>query len=227
MKKKSIIKMVIDILMLILMILEYSKLYTGQLLHEIFGITLLGLFVIHNILNINFYKALFKGKYNSQRIITTITDLAFLLCMLFTIILGIPISDKVFKFLGLNGNITTRKLHTIFGYWGLVILSIHLGLHFKMIFSKISKKAKNNKILRIVTYIIQALIIIYGIKLMLDNNLADYLIGKSSFAIPTGNIIISFINNFVIIFAIGLIIYSIEKIIKKGGKDKNGIYKIK
>lgn len=45
MKKKSIIKMIIDILMLILMILEYSKIYTGGVLHEIFGITLLGLFV--------------------------------------------------------------------------------------------------------------------------------------------------------------------------------------
>ncbi len=97
MKKKNIIKMVVDILMLILMLLEYSKIYTGQLLHEIFGIALLVLFIIHNVLNINFYKALFKGKYNIQRTITTITDLAFLLCMFFTIILGIPISDKVFN----------------------------------------------------------------------------------------------------------------------------------
>lgn len=220
MKKKSIIKMIVDILMLILMILEYSKIYTGQLLHEIFGITLLGLFVIHNILNINFYKALFKGKYNSQRIITTITDLAFLLCMLFTIILGIPISDKVFKFLGLNRNMLIRKLHTIFGYWGLVILSIHLGLHFKMIFSKISKKAKNNKILRIVTYLIQILVMIYGIKLMIDNSLVDYLIGKSSFAIPSGNIVTSFINNLIIVFSVGLVTYNLEKLLIKNTKNR-------
>ena len=223
MKKKVIAKMVVDILMLILMLLEYSKIYTGQLLHEIFGIALLGLFIIHNVLNINFYKALFKGKYNTQRLIITITDLVFLLCMLFTIILGIPISDKVFKFLGLNGNMTMRKLHTIFGYWGLVILSIHLGLHFKMIFSKISNKTKNNVILRIATCFIQVLIIIYGIKLMIDNNLGDYLIGKSSFAIPNGNIINSFVNYFIIVFSIGLVVYNLEKLFIKHSKKRKEV----
>ena len=38
MNKKIIIRMIVDTLMLLLMLLEYSKLYTGQLLHEIFGI---------------------------------------------------------------------------------------------------------------------------------------------------------------------------------------------
>ena len=221
--KKNTIKMIVDILMLVLMLLEYSKMYTGQLLHEIFGIALLGLFIIHNVLNINFYKTLFKGKYNVQRLITTIIDLLFLLCMLFTIILGIPISDKVFKFLELNGNMTMRKLHTIFGYWGLVVLSIHLGLHFKMIFSKINNRAKDNIILRIAIYFIQGLIIIYGIKLMIDNNLGDYLIGKSSFAIPNGNIINSFVNNFIIVFSIGLVVYNLEKIFIKYSKNRKEV----
>ena len=217
MKKKSIIKMVVDILMLILMLLEYSKIYTGQLLHEIFGITLLGLFIIHNVLNINFYKTLFKGKYNVQRLITTIIDLLFLLCMLFTIILGIPISDKVFKFLGLNGNMTMRKLHTIFGYWGLIILAIHLGLHLKMIFARLKSRIKEKKILKIIIFIIQIIIIIYGIKAMIDTNLVSYLIGKSSFAIPT-SIVLSFINNLSIILTISIIVYNLEKLsLKKKG----------
>lgn len=159
--KKNTIKMIVDILMLVLMLLEYSKIYTGQLLHEIFGIALLGLFIIHNVLNINFYKTLFKGKYNVQRLITTIIDLLFLLCMLFTIILGVPISEKIFSFLNLNGNMTIRKLHTIFGYWGLIILAIHLGLHFKMIFAKLKNKVKENKIMKILIFTIQIIIIIY------------------------------------------------------------------
>ena len=211
MKKKSIIKMVVDILMLVLMLLEYSKIYTGQLLHEIFGIALLGLFIIHNVLNINFYKALFKGKYNTQRLIITITDLVFLLCMLFTIILGIPISDKVFKFLGLSGNMTMRKLHTIFGYWGLVILSIHLGLHFKIIFAKLNQKIKEKNVLKVVMYLLEIMIIIYGIKVMIDTSFIDYLVGKASFSIPSGNIIISFLNNLSIVFTIAIIVFKIDK----------------
>ena len=112
----------------------FSKVYTGQLLHEIFGITLFILFIIHNILNINFYKNMLKGRYNFGRVVTTIINILFFICMLLTIILGIPISSKVFKWLNLNGNITVRKLHTILGYWNLILLGIHLGFHFNIIF---------------------------------------------------------------------------------------------
>lgn len=212
--KKNTIKMIVDILMLVLMILEYSKIYTGQLLHEIFGIALLGLFIIHNVLNINFYKTLFKGKYNAQRLITTFIDLSFLLCMLFTIFLGIPISEKIFNFLNLNGNMTIRKLHTIFGYWGLIILAIHLGLHFKMIFAKLKSRIKEKKKMKIIIFIIQIIIIIYGIKVMIDTNLGLYLIGKSSFAIPT-SIVLSLINNLSIVLTISIIVYNLEKLLLK------------
>lgn len=214
MNKKSIIRMIVDTLMLLLMLLEYSKLYTGQLLHEIFGIILLVLFIVHNVLNINFYKNIFKGKYNGQRIVTTVIDLGFLLCMLFTIILGIPISEKLFKFLGLNGNMTMRKLHIILGYWGMIFLGIHLGLHFKMIFAKLKKKTENNKLLKIILYIIQIAIIIYGIKAMIETKLGLYLIGESSFAIPT-NIFLSLFNNLTIIFTIALCVYNIQKLLTK------------
>lgn len=223
MKKKSILKIIVDVIMIILMLLEYSKIYTGQLIHELCGVILLILFITHNILNISFYKSLFKGKYNINRIIMTIINIGFLLCMLLTIILGIPISSYLFKFLKLDGNMTTRKLHTILGYWGLIFLSFHLGLHFKMIFSKISNKTKNNVILRIATCFIQVLIIIYGIKLMIDNNLGDYLIGKSSFAIPNGDIINSFVNYFIIVFSIGLVVYNLEKLFIKHSKKRKEV----
>ena len=206
-------KIIIDILMLVLMLLEYSKIYTGQLVHEIIGIVLLLLFLTHNILNINFYKNLFKGKHNLTRGITTVVDLSFLICMLLTIILGIPISQKIFKFLGLKGNMTFRKLHTIFGYWGLVILSIHIGLHFNMIFAKLNNKTLAiKKLIKVMVYLIEIVIILFGIKVMMNNNFADYLIGNASFAIPSGNIMISFLNNLSMVMAIALIVYNLEKI---------------
>ena len=204
-------KIIIDILMLVLMLLEYSKIYTGQLVHEIIGIVLLLLFLTHNILNINFYKNLFKGNYNLTRGIITVVDLSFLICMLLTIILGIPISEKVFKFLGLKGSMTIRKLHTIFGYWGLVILSIHLGLHFNMIFAKLNQKIKEKNVLKVVMYLLEIIIIIYGIKVMIDTNFIDYLVGKASFSIPSGDIIISFLNNLSIVFTIAIIVFKIDK----------------
>lgn len=214
MKNKKIIKIFIDVLMLIIMLLEFSKLYTGQLLHELFGIALFILFVIHNILNIYFYKNLLNGQYNILRGITTAVNILFLICMLFTIILGIPISSELFKKLNLNGNMTMRKLHTILGYWNLIILAIHLGFHFKIIFAKLKYKIKDKKIIRILFYIVELVTVILGIKIMIDINLGAYLLGKSSFAIPT-NIFISLTNNFIVVIAISIITYNFEKLLLK------------
>ncbi len=222
MKNKKIVKMIIDALMLIIILLEFSKLYTGQLLHEAFGVALLILFIIHNILNINFYKNILKGNYNLLRVITTTTNILFLICMLLTIILGIPISSELFKELKLNGNTTIRKLHTILGYWNLILLSIHLGFHFKIIFAKLKNKIKDKKNIKNLFYMVELIIVIFGIKTMRDINLGAYLIGKSSFAIPT-NIILSLLNNFITVISISILAYNFEKLLlKKKEGIKNG-----
>lgn len=222
MKNKKIVKMIIDALMLIIILLEFSKLYTGQLLHEAFGVALLILFIIHNILNINFYKNILKGNYNLLRVITTTTNILFLICMLLTIILGIPISSELFKELKLNGNTTIRKLHTILGYWNLILLSIHLGFHFKIIFAKLKNKIKDKKNIKNLFYMVELIIVIFGIKTMRDINLGAYLIGKSSFAIPT-NIILSLLNNFITVISISILTYNFEKLLlKKKEGIKNG-----
>ena len=211
-------KIVIDILMFILMLLEYSKLYTGQLLHEVFGILLLILFILHNILNIKFYKGLLKGKYNLQRITITVINFLLLMCLLFAIILAIPISESIFKFLNLSANMTVRKLHTIFGYWSLILMSIHLGLNLKILSAKIKNKVKERKIIKIILYIIELIIVALGIKAIIDTNLGLYLVGKASFAIPT-NAIVSFLNNFCIVATISIITNKLEKILKRRKGD--------
>ncbi|WP_314720385.1 DUF4405 domain-containing protein [Parvimonas micra] len=219
-KKKNIVKIIIDTLMLILLFFEYSKVFTGQLVHEIVGVLLLILFVIHNILNINFYKGLLKGRYNAVRVIATTVDIIFLICMLFTIILGIPISEEVFSFLNLNGNMTMRKLHTIFGYWSLIILSMHLGLHFKMIFAKFKRKIKNKRRLKLVILLIEIILVIYGIIVFYKINFVKLLIGEYSFGSFENSFIKSITNNFSILIAISIIMYNIEKLfLIKNRKD--------
>lgn len=222
MKSEKMIKIIVDVLMLIIILLEFSKLYTGQLLHETFGVILLILFIIHNILNINFYKNILKGNYNLLRVIATTTNVLFLICMLLTIIFGIPISSELFKGLNLNGNMTIRKLHTILGYWNLILLSIHLGFHFKIIFAKLKNKIKDKKAIMFLFYIVELIVVIFGIKTMIYINLGAYLIGKSSFAIPT-NIVLSLFNNFVVVLSISIFIYNFEKILLKRKEGiKNG-----
>lgn len=54
----------LDILMTILMIVVMSYQATGNLFHEVAGVILLILFVVHNILNRKWYKNILKGKYS-------------------------------------------------------------------------------------------------------------------------------------------------------------------
>ena len=216
MKKKNLIKIVIDIAMLVIMLLEHSKVYTGQLLHEIFGIILFVLFISHNILNINFYKGIMNGKYTTRRWITLFINIVFLLCMIMTITLGIPISGEVFKNLNLNGNMTIRKLHTIFGYWDIILLSFHLGLHLKMIISRIkSSRLNDNKIVKYISLMVELFIIFLGIKFAVDINLFDHLIGRSSFASNDVNLFMQLIKNFTIVLSISCIVYNMDSIGKK------------
>jgi hypothetical protein len=213
-KRKSVIKIVIDVLMLVLLILEFSRVYTGQLLHEIFGIALFLLFIIHNVLNISYYKNILKGSYSLSRTVMALVNSLFLICMVFTIVLGISISQEIFKGLNLSGNMTVRKLHTILGYWNLVLLSIHLGLHFKTIFAKLIYKIKDKKNIKVFIYIVEAIIVIFGFWKMIKINLAAYLFGKLNFAINS-TMFLSIFNNFITVLAIGIITYNIEKLILK------------
>ena len=61
-------KLIVDIIMFILMLLEFSRLFTGALLHELIGIALLILVIVHLILNKNYILNIRKAKYNKQNI---------------------------------------------------------------------------------------------------------------------------------------------------------------
>ena len=218
--KNKVYRMIVDFLMFIFMLLEYSKIYTGQLIHEILGIALLILFIIHNILNINFYKNIFKGKYNSSRTFLTIVDIGFLIFMALTIILGVPISKELFNFFSIANGSIISKLHILFSYWEMLFLAMYIGLHIKTIFAKLICKVKKNNFLKYVVILLQILIVIYGIKLFFNTNIINYLIAKSSFGNYTKNIWISLWNNFMIIFAIAIITYNFERIINLNNKGK-------
>ena len=75
-------KLIVDIIMFILMLLEFSRLYTGALLHELIGIALLILIIIHLILNKNYLLNILKAKYNVRSIIMLITNILLIISFL-------------------------------------------------------------------------------------------------------------------------------------------------
>lgn len=106
---------------------------TGQLAHEWAGAGMFLLFIAHHALNRHWYKGLGKGSYHGLRVARTGVDLLLLADMLALMASGIRMSRYVFAFLPGFGSIAlARRLHLLASYWGFVLMSVHLGLHWDM-----------------------------------------------------------------------------------------------
>ena len=64
---KNTIKIVVDIIMTILFFVLMAYRLTGRTMHEYLGYLIFIFFILHHILNFNWYKNLPKGKYNLNR----------------------------------------------------------------------------------------------------------------------------------------------------------------
>lgn len=150
----------------------------GETAHEIVGVTMFCLFILHHILNIGWIKALFKGKYPLKRIVGTLINAAVMICMLGLMYSSLVISKHIFTFIRLSGTMNARTIHLLCAYWGLVLMSVHLGMHISQIAARI--KLKNKSMiwtLRILLGVICAI----GIYEFIQLKFRDYLFGKVQF----------------------------------------------
>lgn len=144
-------KVTIDVLMTALLVVLMAYPITDQLIHEWVGAGMLLLFIAHHILNRHWFKTLAKGKYSPLRAVQTAVDILLLVDMLGLMVSGIRLSRYVFTFLpGLGSAATARRLHMLASYWGLVLMGLHLGLHWGMVTAMLRRKlgGKGNLSLR-------------------------------------------------------------------------------
>lgn len=168
MKRK--LKLIIDIIMYVLFIILMGYHLTNNKTHEILGVITFILFIIHHILNIRWYKTLFKGKYNFYRILQIIIDFLLLISMIGIIFSSIIISADVFSFLNIKTTMFGRNIHMISTSWSFVLMAIHLGLHLNIILFKLNKKMKNS-IFEYVYYLILIILILLGIYYFIDSEI--------------------------------------------------------
>lgn len=140
MKWKQKCKIILDIAMTVMLFVLMAYQITGQLAHEWVGAAMFVCFIAHHILNARWAGNLLKGKYNGFRIFQTAIDLLLLVDMLALMVSGIRMSRYVFSFLPGFGSIAAaRRLHMLASYWGFVLMSVHLGLHWGMVTGMLRK----------------------------------------------------------------------------------------
>lgn len=154
---KKIIKITVDIIMTMLFFVLMAYHFTGDAIHEYLGFSLFIFFILHHILNFNWYKNIYKGKYNFNRILNTFINTMLFLCMAGLMISGILFSQRVLGFLNIhNSGMFTRRLHMISNSWTFVFMSAHLGMHWGMFINRKFIKKQ-------ISIIIALFVSIYGV----------------------------------------------------------------
>ncbi|MGM9970154.1 MAG: DUF4405 domain-containing protein [Anaeroplasma sp.] len=207
---------IIDIAMTIFFIILMGYFATGNKIHEILGTITFILFIIHNILNIKWYKSIVKGKHNFQRTFHIIINLLLLIAMIGMIISGIMISSTVFSFLNIQTTMFGRRLHMASTSWGFVLMAIHVGLHLNSMMSKINKKMKNSTF-EYVYYFMQVVLMGLGLYSFISLKLWEdmFLLNDFKFYDYNQNTIIFYLKYIGAILFIELVIYFIFKILNK------------
>lgn len=184
---KQKIKRGIDLLMTGLLFCLMAYQITGQELHEWFGAGMLVLFLVHNALNIRWYGSLFKGKYRPIRILQTIVNFSVLISMLCLGYSGIVMSRHVFASLPINGPMATaRSMHMAASYWGFVLMSVHMGLHWGMVTGMAGRlfRLKDKKAFGIFTWVLRlaaVLIAMYGLFCFIRKDIVSYMFLRKQF----------------------------------------------
>ena len=133
--------MAVDVLMTAALLFLMGYQFWGGTAHEWVGAGMFVLFLTHHILNGSWHKNLFRGKYPPMRIFLTVIDVLMLFSMIAQMYSGIVLSRHVFAFLPIESGLAlARRLHILGSYWGFLLMSLHLGLHWNVVLGAVNRK---------------------------------------------------------------------------------------
>lgn len=190
MPTKQKIKCTVDLGMTVLLPLLMAYSLVGEAAHEWLGMAMLALFILHHALNFKWLKNVRNGRYSGFRILQTMLAALILLTMLGSMVSGILMSRHVFGTVRFRAGDWTQSVHLFCAYWGFVLMSLHLGLHWTMILGMLRRLYKTvhsprrTLILRCIAGVISG----FGIVFFVRNRLTDYLFLRTHFVMLDWNV---------------------------------------
>ncbi len=184
MTSKLKLKIIVDISMTVSLIILMAYMLTGDLAHEIIGTLLIALWIVHTVLNRKWYKSLAVPPYHLRRSVNNIINILLLLSAIGLVVSSIMLSSYVFSFLNIDGGMDfARKLHMVTSYWGFVLSSLHLGMHWSRVI-KITAKSTKSGIsvrVRVLLNVLAVLMSGFGIYAFIKNQIASYMFLRIQF----------------------------------------------
>lgn len=179
MKKMNRIKLALDIVLLLLLLLMYKKDVLGLSFHEIGGIALSGLFIIHKLINIKWIVAT-TGKLFSKRIswrlkLNWLIDVLQLLSFAYILVSGIFISK--FLFGSAHGASAFKTGHYAVSALALVLVGLHIGLHYEWIIKRTPARRLPLWLRRGAAVVTSLAILAFGVYQMTETSFLDWMRG--------------------------------------------------
>ena len=144
-------RLILDIAMSILLVLQMLYLLIGETYHEWVGILLIILFTIHNAINRKWYKAIPKGKYRRKRIVHTAVNAICIISCFLLLISGLSMARHSLP-IPIIPMGAARIIHMLASYWGFIAISMHAGFHM----APLVRKAGGNLAGKIIILIMMA-----------------------------------------------------------------------
>jgi hypothetical protein len=134
MRKKYIYQVIQDAGMLLILSTLMGYHLWSEYIHEIFGILVLVLILLHTALNLHWFQNLLQGEYSVFRILQITLNFLLIVVFIAALLNGIMLSQHVLPNLSLhNASDFVRKIHMSSVHWGQILIAIHLGMHWKML----------------------------------------------------------------------------------------------
>lgn len=146
MSKKNRIKILLDVVMTGILTLLYNSHVSSIDFHEVAGLIVAGMFVIHCLLNSKWVTSIsarfFSGSLSRRVRLSYIINFLLLVTFVLVISSGIMISEALFPNMAVQKDGLWRSLHDFFAAISIILVGIHIGLHWsflKGMFKKIIK----------------------------------------------------------------------------------------
>ena len=181
MKSKQIARITVDILMTIALLLLMAYSLVGEAVHEWLGMGILALFVLHHVLNIRWSRGLSKGRYSPFRICQIALVALSLVSMAAAMVSGVVLSRYTLPFLPVAGwQAWARTLHMLSAYWGFVVISLHLGLHWSVMLG-MARRILPSQFRPWTVRAVGLLIAGYGVYAFVKREIGSYMFLKTQF----------------------------------------------
>ena len=185
MRASAKIRMAVDAGLIVLLPILMAEILTGQEAHEWLGVLMTALFLLHHAINWKWWKSIGKGGYTPLRFAGAVINLLMLADILALTVSGIMMSGFVFDWLPISGGmILSRRLHLFASHWGLILMALHTGMHWNMLFSlgrRLRKKENTDGLLVWFARGLALAVALFGIYAFFQQNMADYLFLRTAF----------------------------------------------